>query len=82
MLNPQFNGSFVRVSGEMAMRGRLVAGSWGRRGDVEIRHGRVFGLADLFLAFGDTYTAAELYEYYTHCRISAMRQQRGQRAWV
>ena len=53
MLNPQFNGSFVRVSGEMAMQGRLAAGSWGRRGELEIRKARVFGLADLFLAFGE-----------------------------
>ena len=81
MLNPQFNGSFVRVSGEMAMRGRLAAGSWGKRGEVEIRSARVFGLADLFWEFGEDYTAAELYEYYTQCRVIAMRRSRGQRAW-
>ena len=81
MLNPQFNGSFLRVSGEMAMRGRLAAGSWGRRGELEVRRARVFGLADLFLAFGESYTAAELYEYYTTCRVIAMMRSRGQRAW-
>ena len=35
MLNPQFNGSFIRVSGEMAMQGgKLAAGSWQRMGHV------------------------------------------------
>ena len=48
MLNPQFNGSFVRVSGQMAMEGRLAAGSWAWKGELEFRRARVFGLADLF----------------------------------
>ena len=81
MLNTQFNGSFVRVSGEMAMQGKLAAGSWGKRGELEIRQARVFGLADLFLAFGESYTAVVLYKYYTTCRVIAMRRSRGQRAW-
>ena len=51
-LNPQFNGSFVRVSGEMAMQGPLAAGSVGRRGELETRSADVFGLADLFMKFG------------------------------
>ena len=81
MLNPQFNGSFVRVSGEMAMQGWLAAGSWSPRGELEVRKARVFGLADLFFAFGESYTAAELYEFYTTCRVIARRRTRGQRAW-
>ena len=82
MLNPQFNGSFIRVSGEMAMQGKLAAGSWGKTGESEIRVARVFGLADLFLALGASFTAAELYEYYKMCRVViAVRWFRGQRAW-
>ena len=81
MLNPQFNGSFVRVSGEMATRGRLVAGQWGKKGELEVRVGRVFGIADLFFTFGENYTAAELYAYYETCRVIALRRERGQRAW-
>ena len=71
---------FLRVSGHMAM-GRLAAGSWGRRGEVEVRQGRVFGLADLFMEFGETYTAAELYEYYMACKVIATKRVRGQRSW-
>ena len=82
MLNTEFNGSFVRVSGEMAMRGRLAAGSRARiRGELEVRQARVFGIADLFWAFGESFSAAELYGYYTTCRVVAMRRERGQRAW-
>ena len=81
MLNPQFNGSFIRVSGELAMQRQLAAGSWGRRGELEIRVARVFGLADLFAAFGASYTAKELYEYYESRRVIAARRPRGQRAW-
>ena len=82
MLNPQFNGSFIRVSGEMAMqRGKLAAGSWGKTGELEIRVARVFGLADLFLALGEDFTAAGLYQYYQTCRFIATRRSRGQKAW-
>ena len=81
MLNPQFNGSFVRVSGQMAMQGRLAAGSQGSRGELEVRKARVFGLADLFYEFGERYTARELYEFWTTCRVIARRRSRGQRAW-
>ena len=80
MLNPQFNGSFIRVSGELAMQRQLAAGSLGRRGELEIRVARVFGLADLFAAFGASYTAKELYEYYESRRVIAARRSRGQRA--
>ena len=81
VLNPQFNGSFVRVSGALATTGQLAAGIWPRRGELEIRHARVFSLADLFVAFGEWFTAAELYAFYVSCRVIAMRRQRGQRAW-
>ena len=81
MLNPQFNGSFIRVSGEMAMQGKLAAGSWGKTGELEIRVARVFGIADLFLALGEDFTAAELYQYYQTCRVIATRRSRGQKAW-
>ena len=73
MSSPQFNGQFVRVSGEMTTRGRLAAGSQGRRGELEVRVARVFGLADLFLTFGDSYIAAELYEYYQSCSAGSSR---------
>ena len=82
MLNPQFNGSFVRASGELLMQGRLAPGSRARiRGELQVRQARVFGIADLFWEFGDTFSAAELYGYYTTCRVVAMRRERGQRAW-
>ena len=81
MLNSLASGSFIRVSGEMAMQGKLAAGSWGKTGELEIRVARVFGIADLFLEFGDSYTAAELYEFCTKCRVIAMRRSRGQRGW-
>ena len=81
MLNPQFKGSFVRVSGQMALQGRLAAGSQGRRGELEVRKARVFGLADLFYEFGERYTARELYEFWMTCRVIATRRSRGQQAW-
>ena len=82
MLNSLASGSFIRVSGEMAMQGKLAAGSWGKTGESEIRVARVFGLADLFLALGASFTAAELYEYYKMCRVViVVRWFRGQRAW-
>ena len=81
MLNPQFNGSFVRVSGQMALQGGLAAGSQGSKGELEVRKARVFGLADLFYEFGERYTARELYEFWTTCRVIARRRSRGQRAW-
>ena len=81
MLNPQFNGSFVRVSGQMALQGRLAAGSQGSRGELEVRKARVFGLADLFYEFGERYTARELYEFWMTCRVIAQRRSRGMKAW-
>ena len=40
MLNPQFHGSFVRVSGEMAMQGRLAAGSWAKKRRIRSPQGK------------------------------------------
>ena len=80
-LNTQFEGSMVRVSGRLAMPGNLVAGCRGRRGELQIRHAKVFALADLFLEFGDRFTAAELYEYYQSCRVVATRRTRSQQGY-
>ena len=56
----------------MAMQGKLAAGSWGKTGELEIRVARVFGIADLFLALGESFAAAELYyEYYKTCHRRA-----------
>ena len=85
MMNPQFDGSFIRPRFAIH-RGRLASGSWygssPRSGTIEIRIARVFGLADLFAALGESFTAAELYTYYNTCRIIAKRQKRGQQAWL
>ena len=54
------------------MQGKLAAGSWGKTGELEIRVARVFGIADLFLALGESFVAAELhYEYYKTCHRRA-----------
>ena len=80
MLNPQFHGSFIRESGEMALQG-LAPGSCCKTGELEVRVARVCGLVDLFLALGEEFTAAELYQYYQTCRVIATRRSRGQKAW-
>ena len=81
MLHPQFNGSFLRLNGVIVVPGQLAPGSWNLEGEMELRVANVFGLADLFVAFGDHFTAAELYQYYKTCRVIALRKERGSRAW-
>ena len=49
MLNPQFQGSFIRVAGQMAVAGALATGSTTSTGEVEVRSAKVYGPADLFL---------------------------------
>ena len=80
MLHPQFNGSFLRLNGAMVVPGQLAPGSCNDEGEMEVRVANVFGLADLFFAFGEHFTAAELYHYYKKCRIIAFRKDRGSRA--
>ena len=82
MMNPQFQGSFIRVAGQIAMVGALATGSTTSTGEVEVRSAKVYSLADLFYKFGAVYTAAELYSYYTSCRVIAVRRVRGQVAWT
>ena len=82
VMNPQFSGSFIRVSGQMAMAGALATGSTTSTGEVEVRSAKVYGLADLFYKLGAVYTAAELYSYYTSCKVIAVKRVRAQRPWT
>ena len=86
VMNPQFSGSFIRVSGQMAMAGALAGalatGSTTSTGEAEVRLAKVYGLADLFYKFGAKYTAAELYSYYTSCKVIAKKRVRRQQAWT
>ena len=51
--------------------------SGGKPGDTgghSVREAIVFGLADLFFDFGQAYSAAELYQFYTQLRVFAYRR--------
>ena len=86
VFNPQFAGSFIRLSGN-ALGSALASGSSSSSsssrfgGEVDIRMATVFSLEDLFFQFGENYTAAELYKYFMSCRVIATRKVRRQRAY-
>ena len=79
VFHTQLRGSFIRVTGELAVSGALASGSRfnNSMGQVDVRRAKVFSLGDLFFEFGERYTARELYEYYLSCRVIATRRTMG-----
>ena len=90
--NP-FSGKGWKQKGSQGKGGKVAAGTSATQPDNSVvmrdwadphshwlRVAKVFGLADLFFKLGDTFTAKQLYMYYTSTRVIVYKRPHGRSA--